>query len=74
MKRQCVVITAYKEPETLRELLRVLNKKFYCFVHIDKKAEREFESLKSEFRNVCFISKYKVNWGGLNILTPLLIC
>lgn len=64
MKKQCVVITAYKEPETLRELLRILNEKFYCFVHIDKKVEVEFESVKSEFRDVSFISKYEVNWGG----------
>lgn len=71
MKKQCVVITAYKEPETLRELLRILNKKFYCFVHIDKKVEREFECVKSEFKDVHFMSNYKINWGGVEHLSAI---
>lgn len=72
MKKQCVVITAYKKPETLRELLKVLNKKFYCFVHIDKKAEKNFEEVVTEFKDVRFTSKYEVNWGGVEHLNAII--
>lgn len=70
-KKQCIVITAYKEPDTLRELLKILNKRFRCFVHIDKKAERAFECLKLEFEDVYFVSKYDVKWGGIEHLCAI---
>lgn len=61
---QCAIITAYKEPDELGELLKALHGDMSCYVHIDLKAEDQFTQVKMAFPDVHFFSKYSINWGG----------
>ena len=66
MEKIAYIITTYKDPAHLKRLIIALN--FYSdfYIHIDKKVD--FEPFRKELsslqRDVYYISKYKVTWGG----------
>ena len=62
-KNYCAVITAYKDANMLRSLLRAIHEKMWCFVHVDKKNWDKFAMLEREFPDVHFIQKFRVSWG-----------
>lgn len=62
---QAICITAYTNPNMLDELLLSIHKEFQCIVHIDKKAETLFNQVRNKYKDVQFVSKYEVNWGGV---------
>ena len=55
----------------LRQLLLDTCQYCRCFVHVDQKAWNEFSVLVDEFPETVFISKYSVNWGGLEHLRAI---
>lgn len=64
---QCILITAYKNQEALKELVDFLKDDFYIYIHIDKKSSaisNDFIHNLNESQNVTVIKKYKINWGG----------
>ena len=63
-KNYCAVITAYKDANMLRSLLRAIHEKMWCFVHVDKKNWDIFKKLELEFSDVIFIHDFRVGWGG----------
>ena len=67
------IILAHKYPEQLIRLIHRLNtEKASFFVHIDQTTNDEIyyplvEKL-SNFKNVCFLKRYKTYWGSFNIV------
>lgn len=76
--KQAILITAYKEPEWVEQIIRCLGSEFYYFLHIDKKSSDSdwirYSGLAEKYPNIVFISNlYKVNWGGFNHLRAILL-
>ncbi len=71
MKKQAILITAYKEVNTLSKLITLFGENFNFYIHIDKKSNLSTEGL-DRFDNVFVSKKYKVNWGGFNHLKAIL--
>lgn len=67
MKRQCAIITAYKNPQMLKCLLETIHEKMDCFVYIDKRYSEDFQKVKIEFSDVAFWASFVVKWGGWSI-------
>jgi len=64
--KTAILITAYKDFDTLLKLLSFYDDSFECYVHIDKKItvpQSFYEGLKS-LKNTTVIQKYTINWGG----------
>ena len=73
--KQAILITAYKNPNQLLELVKNFSPEhFAIYVHWDKKTMRECSAtfLHSLPQNVSFHSIYRVNWGGINHLKAIL--
>lgn len=68
---QAILITAYKNQDYLKKLIRFFSIKYKVYVHLDKKSEIQRDSLLLN-KNVTVIKKYIVNWGGLNHLLAIL--
>ena len=71
---QGLLITAYENIDYLIELLKIYNKYFRCYVHIDKKCkinENQWNELKHLDR-VVVISEYKINWGSYKHILAIL--
>ena len=69
MKDIAYLITAYTEPETLKNLIETLNdERVDFYIHIDKKVDdSQFVDSLKEYKNVFFIPKnlrVKIYWGG----------
>ena len=78
--KQALLITAYKNPEHLNNLIDVFENddNFSVYIHIDNKGtftKEDIERLRS-IRIVKYIStKYRVQWGSINHLKAfLLLC
>lgn len=73
---QAVVITAYRAPEQVYRLAEYLSRKFFVYIHFDKKMDSKkinachFENL----RDVYLYSLFNVNWGGRVIFGQFCIC
>lgn len=68
---QAILITAYKNQDYLKKLIRFFSNKYKVYVHLDKKSKIQRDSLLLN-KNVTVIKKYIVNWGGLNHLLAIL--
>jgi len=74
--KQAILITAYKDFGQLIELIKIFNKNFNFYIHIDKKSKINNDLLQGlvDISNVEYVSrKYKVNWGGLNHLKAIIL-
>lgn len=71
-KRQCIVITAYKDPKQLETLIDIFQESFYIYIHVDKKVWSDFEYLKKTYPNIHISSEYSVNWGSMEHLMSIL--
>lgn len=67
MKKQAILITAYKNFDYLCALTEKLVENFDVYVHIDKKS-KEHKSIieKLQFMGCYAISSYSINWGSFN--------
>lgn len=70
--KHCLIITAYKNVEMLRCLLKATHEYCLCYVHVDKKRWNEFVFLEREFPDVVFLHNLKINWGGIEHLEIIL--
>lgn len=68
---QAILITAYKNQDYLKKLIRFFSIKYKVYVHLDKKSKIQRDSSLLN-KNVTVIKKYIVNWGGLNHLLAIL--
>jgi len=73
--KQAILITAYKNFEHLKELIRFFDDPlFSIYIHIDLKSNINQEELITlQGPNVKLVNKYKVNWGGVNHLKSYLL-
>lgn len=71
-----ILITAYKDFNHLVDIVDFFDNNFRIFIHIDKKS-LDFNKIKkilSKKNNIDFISnEIKVNWGGRNHLSAILL-
>ena len=72
MKSQVFIITAYKDPMMLQKLLEAVHDRCWCYVHMDKRAWKNFEYLTDIFKDVAFYSLYSVNWGSYEHLMAII--
>lgn len=73
--KQALLITAYKNPVHLNNLIDVFDDNFPIYIHIDSKGtftDEDIRNLRSK-PNVKFVSRdYKVQWGSINHLKAIL--
>jgi hypothetical protein len=69
-----VIITAYKDFDSLLNLVQALDKKhFKLFIHIDRKVKTTHKLLNSLALNGCFVlQKHTIPWGGYAHLAAIL--
>ncbi|MDO7744641.1 MAG: beta-1,6-N-acetylglucosaminyltransferase [Pedobacter sp.] len=69
--KHAILITAYKDIESLVDLIEILGNGFNFYIHIDRKKKLNVDSLR-RFENVEVCNTFKVNWGGLNHFLAIL--
>lgn len=69
-----MIITAYQDYESLRQVLGALSARALCFVHIDAKSaiSQAQTAQLNAMENVRAIRRYKINWGSVYHLHALL--
>lgn len=73
--KQAILVIAYKNLIYLNEIINHFNDCFDFYIHIDKKtflSEQDRELLHKNPRIKFITQKYKINWGGWNIIRALL--
>lgn len=65
--KHAILLLWHTDVEQLIELIDHFDDDFIFYIHIDKKSKEVIEKLKNK-ENVYIYKKYKVNWGGFNIL------
>ncbi len=74
--KHAILILAHGNVRYLSALIDYFDNNFYIYVHLDKKSlfsESELEEI-SQKENVVYISrKYKINWGGYDLLKAELL-
>ncbi len=71
MSKHAILITAYKDVESVIELIDTMGSRFNFYIHFDKKRDLKVDRLKA-LNNVFYWQRYKVNWGGVNHLHAIL--
>ncbi len=75
MTKQAILITAYTNVNSLKEIIIFFNKNyeiyFNFYIHVDSKSNIQLQDL-NEFKNVFVWKKYKIFWGGFNHLKAIL--
>lgn len=69
--KHAILILWHKDVQQLRELIRFFDEEFSFYIHVDKKnaaATKAVKELQKEREGIHVYCKYKVNWGGLNIV------
>jgi len=69
--KHAILLLWHKDLQQLRELIRFFDEDFVFYIHIDKKSvisAGDIEDLKRTHEDLHFYCKYKINWGGFNIL------
>ena len=71
---QAMIITAYKNYASLRQIVAALSRHALCFVHADAAGEITPEQIAAldAMENVRAIRRYRVNWGSVRHLHALL--
>lgn len=67
---QAIIISAYKDPNYLKRLIRFFDKNFKIFVHLDKKSKIDPEDIKVN-DNVYVYKQFLINWGSWNHLRAI---
>lgn len=67
---QAILISAYKDKNYLKRLIRFFDKDFKIFVHLDKKSKINPEDIKMN-DNVYVYKRFLVNWGSWNHLRAI---
>lgn len=65
--KQALLITAYKDYKSLRQLVYMFHDAFYVFIHVDKKSKTISETQVEELNNMkhcTAIKKYCICWGA----------
>lgn len=70
--KHAILITAYKDIDSLMNLVNILGEEFNFYIHIDKKSKID-SSVLGNTSNVFISRYYKVNWGGVNHLKAILL-
>jgi hypothetical protein len=70
--KQAILITAYKEIDSLMDIINSFDSNFNFYIHVDKKRKLNSSNL-SNIKNVFVSTKYAVNWGGVNHLKAILL-
>ena len=65
-----ILITAYKDKESLHRLVDRLKSDFLVYIHLDRKCNIEPKEFRSE--NVFAVKKYKVNWASYKHLEAII--
>ncbi len=65
-----ILITAYKDKESLHRLVNQLKSDFLVYIHLDKKCDIEPKEFGGE--NVYIFKKYKVNWASYSHLAAII--
>lgn len=74
--KHAVILLWHKDFAQLIELIRFFDNDFSFYIHADRKSRLSDEELTtlSSLENVALVtSRYKVNWGGFNILKAELL-
>ena len=65
--KHAILLLWHTNVKQLMELIDRFDDDFTFYIHVDKKSNEVIEELKRK-NNVHIYRKYKVNWGGFNIL------
>ena len=72
-KKNAILITAYNDFEQLMQFCDFYVKYFDVFIHVDRKIPLPDEFIDfAKKRNIVLLSKYKINWGGIQHLFAVL--
>lgn len=69
--KQAILITAYKDVQSLVEIVDFFDDNFNFYIHIDRKSKLDCSSLIGR-SNIHICDKFTVNWGGFNHLRAIL--
>ena len=73
MKKQAVLITAYKDSSQLFRLAELMHDKYQVYIHIDTKNADKFDIQGiAAMENVHVYSRYRITWGSINHLYALI--
>ena len=70
--RHAVLITAYKNPQQIVDIVNYLNEGFEFYIHVDKKSKMDTRSFE-DIPNVHVFRRYIVNWGSIDHLRSILM-
>lgn len=73
--KQAFLITAYKDYESLYDLVTIFTKTDLCFVHVDKKSKTiTDENIKSlnQIEGCVAIREYDIKWGGFQHMNAVI--
>ena len=74
--KHAILLLWHKDIEQLKNLIRLFDEDFKFYIHIDKKSiitKEEIERLKNNCQIAGVYQKYRINWGGFNILKAELL-
>ncbi len=69
--KHALLILCHKDFEQVEKLIEFFDEDFVFYIHIDKRANinnMQIEHLKKINSNIKIYKKYRVTWGGINIL------
>lgn len=69
--KHAILLLWHKDMEQLRNLIKLFDEDFKFYIHIDKKSivsEEEIRLLENNHQIAGIYQKYRINWGGFNIL------
>lgn len=69
--KHAILLIWHKDIDQLKNLIKLFDEDFKFYIHIDKKSivpEEEIELLKNYSQVVGIYQKYRINWGGINVL------
>jgi len=69
--KHAILITAYKDIESLIDLIDTMGDSFNFYIHLDRKRKLNSSTL-NQIKNVEVSNTYNVNWGGLNHFRAIL--
>ncbi|MDR1884338.1 MAG: beta-1,6-N-acetylglucosaminyltransferase [Prevotella sp.] len=74
--KHAILITAYKYPQQLREIIDFFDENYSFYIHIDRKsriADPDIKALASRPTVRLVSREYKVNWGSIDHLKAILL-
>ena len=74
--KHAILLLWHKDIEQLKNLIKLFDEDFKFYIHIDKKSiitKEEIGRLKNNQQIAEVYQKYRINWGGFNILKAELL-